>query len=187
MNVTKRQFRGYKKIKKRLKNHEFKIAQRDKSNYLTMIDNSKYNEMGNEHTSKDRKITLDEAMDLAKKNDQDSSMMLKIFNMGQCVKEKKRFRESYMHHENISHKNGFKIRPVINGSGAFSAGGGKLYSLDKNGIAAFTEGKKSVSSTEEMMKESTKWLRRISGKYIRKVKMRNSGKKWKRTLKQTHL
>ena len=65
-----------------------------------------------------------------------------------------------MKHKNISHKedqykdhkNGFKTRPVINGSGSFSAGGGVLYSLVLSGIAALKGGKKSVSSTEEMMR-----------------------------------
>merc|ERR1711954_634915 len=87
-------------------------------------------------------------------------MMLKIFNMGRNMKEKKRFRESYMKHGNISHKEdlykdhkkGYKTRPVINGSGSFSAGGGELYSLILSGIAALKDGKKSVSSTEEMMR-----------------------------------
>merc|ERR1711954_309535 len=86
--------------------------------------------------------------------------MLKIFNMGQSLNEKKRFRESYMKHENISHKEkmfkdhkkGFKTRPVINGSGSFSPGGGELYSLVFSGIAALKDGKKSVSSTEEMIR-----------------------------------
>ena len=49
-----------------------------------------------------------------------------------------------MNHKNISHKEdlykdhkkGFKTQPVINGSGAFSAGGGELYSLALTGIAA---------------------------------------------------
>ena len=50
------------------------------------------------------------------------------------------------------HKKGHKTRPVINGSGAFSAGGGELYSLVLTGITALKEGKKSVSSTEEMMR-----------------------------------
>merc|ERR1711954_633039 len=49
-------------------------------------------------------------------------------------------------------KKGFKTRPVINGSGSFSAGGGELYSLVLSGIAALKDGKKSVSSTEEMMR-----------------------------------
>ena len=31
-------------------------------------------------------------------------MLLKIFNSGKNEKEKKRFREAYMNHENISHK-----------------------------------------------------------------------------------
>ena len=104
MNISKRQFRGYKKIKKRLKNHEFKMVQTDQINHLDMIENGKYNEMGDEHTPKDLKISLDEAMNLAKINDQHTSMMLKIFNMGQSVREKKRFRESYKNHKNISHK-----------------------------------------------------------------------------------
>ena len=67
-----------------------------------------------------------------------------VKNMGQSVREKKRFRESYMNHENIrhkedlfkDHKKGFKTYPVINSSGAFSAGGGELYSLALTGIAA---------------------------------------------------
>ena len=134
MNMTKKQVRGYKKLKKRLKRNEFKMCQTDKSNHLAMIANEKYNEMGEEHTSKDRKITLEKAMELAKINDQHTSMMLKIFNMGRNVKEKKRFRESYMKHGNISHKEdlfkdhkkGYKTRPVINGSGSFSAGGEEL-------------------------------------------------------------
>ena len=120
------------------------MVQTDKSNHLAMITNEKYNEMGEEHTSNDHKITLDEAMNLTKISDQHTSMMLKIFNMGQSVMEKKRFRESYMNHKNISHKEdlykdhkkGFKTQPVINGSGAFSAGGGELYSLALTGIAA---------------------------------------------------
>merc|ERR1711954_185841 len=144
MNLTSKQFRGYRKLKKRLK-----MAQTDKSNHLAMIDYGKYKEMGSEHTSKDRKISLEEAMELAKKNDQHTSMLLKIFNMGRDMKEKKRFRESYMNHENISHKEdlykdhkkGNKTRPVINGSGAFSAGGGELYSLVLTGIVALKEGK----------------------------------------------
>ena len=160
MNMTKKQVRGYKKLKKRLKRNEFKMCQTDKSNHLAMIANEKYNEMGEEHTSKDRKITLEKAMELAKINDQHTSMMLKIFNMGRNMKEKKRFRESYMKHGNISHKEdlykdhkkGYKTRPVINGSGSFSAGGGELYSLILSGIAALKDGKKSVSSTEEMMR-----------------------------------
>merc|ERR1711954_8714 len=125
-----------------------------------MIANEKYNEMGEEHTSKDRKITLEKAMELAKINHQHTSMMLKIFNMGRSMKEKKRFRESNMKHGNISHKEdlykdhkkGFKTRPVINGSGSFSAAGGELYSLLLSGISALKDGWKSVSSTEEMMR-----------------------------------
>ena len=113
------------------------MAQMDKSNHLAMIENSKYIEIGKDHTSKDPKITLDEAMDLAKKNYQHTSMLLKIFNMGQNMKEKKRFRESYMNHEKSSHKDdifkdhkkGLKIQPVINGSGVFPARGGELYSV----------------------------------------------------------
>ena len=147
MNLSKKQFKGYKKLKKRLKKHEFKMYQTDKSNHLAMIANEKYNEMGEEHTSKDRKITLEEALELAKVNDQHTSMMLKIFNMGRSMKEKKRFRESYMKQENISHKEdlfkdhkkGLKTRPVINGSGSLSAGGGILYSLILSGIAALKE------------------------------------------------
>merc|ERR1712112_748864 len=53
MNMTKKQVRGYKKLKKRLKRNEFKMCQTDKSNHLAMIANEKYNEMGEEHTSFD--------------------------------------------------------------------------------------------------------------------------------------
>ena len=115
--------------------------------------------MGEEHTFKDRKISLDKATNLAKINDQHTSMMLKIFIIRQSAREKKRFRESYMNHKNISHKEdfykdnkkGFKTRPVINGSGSFSAGGVELYSLALTGIAALKERKKLVASTEEIM------------------------------------
>merc|ERR1712112_709836 len=53
MNMMKKQVRGYKKLKKRLKRNEFKMCQTDKSNHLAMIANEKYNEMGEEHTSFD--------------------------------------------------------------------------------------------------------------------------------------
>merc|ERR1711954_45828 len=66
MNISKKQFRGYKKLKKRLKNHEFKLAQTDKSNHLAIIENESYNKREEEHTSKDLRISLDKAMDLAK-------------------------------------------------------------------------------------------------------------------------
>ena len=94
MNITNRQFKGYKKLKKRLKNGEFKMAMTDKSNHLAVIENEMYIKMGKEHTSKDQKISLDEAMDLTKKKDQHTSMLLKILNMGKNEKEKKRFKIS---------------------------------------------------------------------------------------------
>ena len=103
MNVTNRQFKGYKKLKKWLKNRQFKMAMTHKSNHLAVIENEMYLKMGEEHTVKDSKISLDDAMDLAKKNNQHMSILLKIFNMGKNEKEMKRFRESYMKHENISH------------------------------------------------------------------------------------
>ena len=71
------------------------MAMADKSNHLAVIENEVYLKMGKEHTSKDRKITLDEAMDLAKKNDRHTPMLLKMFNMGQNVKEKKERNQSH--------------------------------------------------------------------------------------------
>ena len=98
MNVTNRQFKVYKKLKKWLKNREFKMAMTHKNNHPAVIENEMYLKMGEEHTVKDSKISLDDAIDLAKKNNQHMSMLLKIFNMGKNEKEKKRFRESYMNH-----------------------------------------------------------------------------------------
>ena len=76
-------------------------------------------------------------------------MLLKIFNMGHKMKEKKRFSKSYKDHEIISHtedlfkdhKKGLKTQPVINGSGAFSTRGGELYSMALTGFAALKERK----------------------------------------------
>ena len=75
-------------IMRRLKNGEFKMALTDKSNHHTMIGNEEYLEMGSEHTKTDKKITLEEAKNLAKKSDQHSSMMLKIFILGHIPKQK---------------------------------------------------------------------------------------------------
>ena len=65
-----------------------------------------------------------------------------------------------MNNQNISHKEdlfkdhkkGLKTRPVINGTGSFLAGGGEIYSMTLAGIATLRDGKKSVTSTEELMK-----------------------------------
>ena len=70
------------------------MARTNKSNHLAVIENEMYIKMGKELTLKDGEISLDEVMDLAKKNAQHMSMLLKIFNMGKNDKEKKRFRES---------------------------------------------------------------------------------------------
>ena len=53
MNVTNRHSKGYMKLKKRLKNGEFKMAMTKKSKHLAVIENDKYLKMGKEHTSKD--------------------------------------------------------------------------------------------------------------------------------------
>ena len=82
-------------------------------------------------TKKDKKITLEEAIKVARESDRRTSMMLKIFNLGQDPKQKQRFRELYLNNQNISHKEdlfkdhkkGLKTRPVINGTGSFMAGG----------------------------------------------------------------
>ena len=160
MNISKQQFRGYKKLMKRLKDGEFKMCLTDKSNHHAVIGNEEYLEMGREHTKKDKKITLDEAIKIARESDRHTSMMLKIFNLGQDPKQKQRFRESYLNNQNISHKEdlfkdhkkGLKTRPVINGTGSFMAGGGELYSMTLAGIATLKDGKKSVTSKEELMR-----------------------------------
>ena len=104
---------------KRLKNGEFKMCLTDKSNHHAVIGNKEYLEMGKEHTKKDKKITLEEAINVARESDRHTSMMLKIFNLGQDPKQKQRFRESYLNNQNISHKEdlfkdhkkGLKTRP----------------------------------------------------------------------------
>ena len=83
MNILKRQFKGYKRIMMRLKNGEFKMALTDKSNHHEVIGNQEYFEMGSEHTKKDKKVSLEEAINLARESDRHTSMMLKIFNLGQ--------------------------------------------------------------------------------------------------------
>ena len=66
----------------------------------------------------------------------------------------------YLNNENISRKEdlskdrkkGLKTRPVINGHGFFLAGGGELYSTTLACIATLKDGKKSLTSTEELMR-----------------------------------
>merc|ERR1711954_425611 len=152
INITKRQYKGYKRIMKILKNGEFKMALTDKSNHHAVIGNEEYLEMGSEHMKKDKKVTQEEAINLARESDRHTSMMLKIFNLGQDSKQKQRFRESYLNNQNISykedllkdHKKGLKSRPVINGTGSFMAGGGELYSMTLAGIATLKDGKKKL-------------------------------------------
>ena len=147
INISKRQYKGYKRIMKRLKNGEFKMALPDKSNHHAIIGNKEYLEMGSEHMKKDKKVTLEETINLARETDQHTSMMLKIFNLGQVPKQKRKFRESYLNNQNISHqedlfkdhKKGLKTRPVINETGSFSAGGGELYSMTLAGIATLKD------------------------------------------------
>ena len=67
----------------------------DKSNHHAVIGNKEYLEMGRKHMKRDKKVTLEEAMNLARESDRHTSMMLKIFNLGQDPKQKQRFRESY--------------------------------------------------------------------------------------------
>ena len=85
---------------KRLNDGEFKMCLTDKSNHHAVIGNEEYLEMGREHTKKDKKITLDEAIKVARESDRHTSMMLKIFNLGQDPKQKQRFRESYLNNKN---------------------------------------------------------------------------------------
>ena len=69
MNISKHQLKGYKRIMKRLKDGEFKMCLTDKSNHHAVIGNEEYLEMGREHTKKDKKITLDEAINLERESD----------------------------------------------------------------------------------------------------------------------
>ena len=76
----------------------------DKSNHHAVIGNEEYLEMGREHMKKYKKVILEEAIDLARESDRHTSMMLKIFNLGQDPKQKQRFRDLYWNNQNISHK-----------------------------------------------------------------------------------
>ena len=82
MNITRKQYKGYRRIMRRLKNGEFKMALIDKSNNSAVIGFEEYLKIGGEHMKKDKKVTLEEAKNLAKKSDQHTSMILKIFNLG---------------------------------------------------------------------------------------------------------
>ena len=49
MNISKKQYKGIKRIMKRLTNGEFKMALMDKSNHHAVICNEEYLEMGSEY------------------------------------------------------------------------------------------------------------------------------------------
>ena len=64
------------------------MALTDKSNHHVVIGNEEYLEMGGEHTKKNKNVSLEEAKNLARECNQHTSMILKIFNLGQNPKQK---------------------------------------------------------------------------------------------------
>ena len=87
INVTNKQFKDYKKIRKRLSNGVFKMALTDKSNYLAGIDNDTHSKFAVNFV-KHHKINLKGALGLAKESDQHTSMLLKCFNLGKNSRKK---------------------------------------------------------------------------------------------------
>ena len=177
MNMTNKQHKGYLKLQKRLKKNEFKLCETDKTNNFVAIDNDDYLKMGEEHTSKDKEVTLDTALNFQKELDKDTSMMIKIFNVGGSEKERSRHRETSLNQQGIvpvellikDHKKPdenclLKTRPVANGSASSSSGASEIWSVIMDGIIETKPGKKSVTSSEEMLR----MIMRINDMVLRK-------------------
>merc|ERR1711954_445765 len=142
MNMTNQQLKGYLKLQKRLKKNEFKLCETDKTNNFVAINNYDYLKMGEEHTTKDKEVTLNTALNLQKELDKDTSMMIKIFNVGGSEKERSRHRETSLNQQGIApvellikdHKKPgeyslLKTCPVANGSASSSSGASEIWNV----------------------------------------------------------
>ena len=137
----------------------------DKSNRFVAVDNDIYLLMGKEHTDKDFNCTIEDAQKFADVLDRNTSMLLKILNMGGNETQMTRFRESYMKkegfapmeltmkdHKELTTLGLYKTRPIVNGSNSFAAGANELPSIVLKAIIEAKENKHSVKSSEEIMK-----------------------------------
>ena len=59
-NLTRKQERGLKTLRERIKKEDFVICQTEKTNKFCVVSRDAYIQIGEEHTSKDRKIENEE-------------------------------------------------------------------------------------------------------------------------------
>ena len=123
-NLTPREKRGLRKIKKRMAGEEIVILKTDKSGKFTVMNRDKYLELGKKNNGGDKVIERGELKTIERKINDHSRMWTKIVNAGEAHNHHSRIKNSKMieseqaaskYYMYKDHKKGGGFRPVVSG------------------------------------------------------------------------
>ena len=124
-NLTKQQEIGLKRLRKRLREKEIIIMKTDKSNKFSVTSVEDYIKLGEEHTGKDKEITLAEITEREKILNGHCSMWIKMWGVAEAHNQSDRVRGSRITHScNVAsmtllhkdHKKDLQVRPLVTGN-----------------------------------------------------------------------
>ena len=159
-NLTRKELRGLRKLKKRIRNKEIIILKTDKSGKLTPINRDNYEKIGKSKIIKDEKIGRKELRSIEKKINAQVRMWTRILNSGANHKQTDRIMTSKqsssentapMYFTYKDHKKGGGYRPVVSGCNSDTLGLSNTLSEVIESVCMSTEIPYEVVSSEDML------------------------------------
>ena len=166
-NLTASQARGYKSLKKRVKDGELVVVPTDKSGSLAVMTREAFQKSGMKHTTRDREVGWEVIKESQRELNGHVSMLIKFFRMGSSWGHGPRIRETmmgenmstcplsllYKDHKGWSPSSGTvpPTRPVVGGHLGVNMHLSEVVSDILDPVVSTYEGGKEILSTEDMI------------------------------------
>ena len=159
-NLTAKERRGLRKLKKRIGEGEIICIKTDKSGKLTIMEREAYLKMGEEDSRKDKRISWEEIKGIEKDINAQTRMWAKIINAGESHNHLSRIINSKMIKSEIAaskymmfkdHKKGGAWRPVVSGCSSNTLGLSNLLSDIIESVCQSIENPFEVISSEDLL------------------------------------
>ena len=159
-NLSKREKRGLRLLRKRISRGEIVVLKSDKSGQILAMKKEEYLEMGRSSNSKDRKVVRQEIKDIEKRINDHTRMLCKVFNAGENHDHLERIINSKVVNSEATapkyflfkdHKKEEAWRPVVSGCSSNTLGLSNLLSEGVESAANAVVEPYEVISSEDML------------------------------------
>ena len=172
-NLSKKEKKGLKKLKQRIKDGEIIVLKTDKSGKLTVINREEYLKLGRDMIKEDKRIKREELRITEKRINEHTKMWTKIINAGEAHGHNSRIKNSKMIESEIAasryfmykdHKSKGGYRPVVSGCCSNTLGLSGILSDMVESLCMAVDDPFEVISSEDLLARISEFNRDITEK-----------------------